>query len=430
MAKQTNISLRNFTFYQVFIRQHSKTQDFKGVTKDLDRIKSLGVDVLYFLPIHPIGIKARKGSKGSPYAVFDYYQIDEHYGTLEDFDELVEACHTRGMKVMIDIVINHTSKDSVLTVKHPDWFYHKDNGEFANRVGDWSDITDLHYDNPAVWDYMINMLLYWAKHVDGFRCDVAPLLPIDFWLEARQKINEIKPDLMWLSESVHPSFIKYLRDLGYDCSSDSQMFQAFDICYDYDIFDHMDHYLKDPKGLKLWLEEVYRQETIYPKNYIKLRSFENHDQTRLRAKTRDDHHFVEMVALSFFLKGAGFIYAGEEHMIDHRPDLFEDDFVIWDKHRSIEPLIKTLTKLKKDPLFSTGNFHMHEHERAAVFAYENHKELMVGIFNVEHQDEINVPLKDGSYVNLLSMHEIVVKNQQVNGIFEPIIIKTDKGQYK
>lgn len=430
MANKTSISLRNLTFYQVFVRQHSASKDFKGVIADLDRIKSLGVDVVYLLPIHPIGKKMRKGSKGSPYAVFDYYQIDESYGTLSDFDQLVEAVHERGMKLMIDIVINHTSKDAILTEKHPDWFYHKPNGSFANRVGDWSDITDLDYNNPSVWDYMINMLAYWAKHVDGFRCDVAPLLPIDFWIAARAKIDQINPNLIWLSESVHPSFIKYLRDLGYDCSTDSQMYQAFDICYDYDVFDYFETYIKDPKTLHQWIEEIYRQETTYPLNYVKLRSYENHDQERLRHKARDDKHFMMLIALSFFLKGSAFIYAGLEHMVKDRPDLFEDDLIVWQPERSIETFIKKLTKLKKDPMFASANFHMHEHDQAVVLSYENKKECFIGIFNLEHKASIGVPLKDGTYINLMNQSSVEVLDQHITGSDEPIIIKTNKGYYQ
>lgn len=429
MAKHTKLSLRSYTFYQVFPRQHSKTQDFNGLINDLDRIQALGVDVLYLLPIHPIGQKARKGSKGSPYAIFDYYQVNDEYGTLKDFDLLVKEAHKRHLKVMIDIVINHTSRDSILTVEHPDWFYHDEKGNFANRVGDWSDITDLDYNNKDVWAYMIDMLKYWAKRVDGFRCDVAPLLPIDFWIKARRQINQLKPDFIWLSESVHPSFIKYLRDLGFDCSTDSEMYQAFDICYDYDIFDYMDRYLKDPNQLQLWLQEIYRQESVYPNNYVKLRSFENHDQERLYKKVRDDNHFKQMVALSFFLKGAAFIYAGEEHQACKRPDLFEDDLVAWNKKQSIEPLIKQLTTIKKDRLFQTANFHWHEHDKAAIFSYENKTQAMIGLFNLEHAKTIEVPLKDGAYTNMLHSLPIIVKDQQVTNIDEPVIIKTDKGNY-
>ena len=126
------------------------------------------------------------------------------------------------------------------------------------------------------------------------------------------------------------------------------MYQVFDICYDYDVFDYMLDYLKDPNKLNHLMKEVYRQEMVYPKNYVKLRSFENHDQERLRSKTRNDQHFNMMVSLSFFLKGASFIYAGQEHMVLKKPDLFEDDIIVWNKNHSIEPLIRKLTKIKKD----------------------------------------------------------------------------------
>jgi len=253
MAKQTNLLLRTQTIYQVFPRQHSKTKDFKGIINDLDRIKSLGVDVIYLLPIHPIGKKARKGSQGSPYSIVNYLEVHEDLGSMDDFDELVHEIHLRGMKVMMDIVFNHTSRDSDLVNEHPDWFYRKPNGELANRVGDWSDITDLNFKEDDVWHYLIDVLAFWATKVDGFRCDVAPLIPLDFWLKAREIIDQINPNIIWLSESVHPGFIKYLRDLGFECSSDAEMYQAFDILYDYDIFDEMDHYLKDTKKLTYWI---------------------------------------------------------------------------------------------------------------------------------------------------------------------------------
>ncbi len=426
MAKQTNLSLRNMTFYQVFPRQHSTKQNFEGVVDDLDRIKDLGVDILYLLPIHPIGKKARKGLKGSPYAIMDYYGINKEYGTLKDFEHLVDEAHQRDLKVMIDIVINHTSRDSVLTVEHPDWFYHQTDGSFANRVGDWSDITDLNYNNPEVWAYMIDMLKYWASKVDGFRCDVAPLLPLDFWLEARRQIDIIRPDFIWLTESVEPSFVKYLRDQGFGCSSDSEMYQAFDICYDYDIFSFMDKYLNKSDELSKWLEEVYRQETIYPENYIKLRSFENHDQERLRHKVRDEKHFIQMLSLMFFLKGSPFIYAGMEHQDDHRPSLFDDDLVKWNKNLSVEPLLKILIKLHKDNIFRDGCFHVHKFDDVAILSYEKNDNFLLGVFNLEDKWEVSVPLEDGIYLNMLDQGQVKVKNgmMKIDGL--PMIIQTTK----
>lgn len=430
MAKQTDIQLRSALFYQVFPRQHSATQNFAGVINDLDRIKALGVDILYFLPIHPIGKKARKGTIGSPYAILDYYAIHESYGTLEDFKNLVKIAHQKGMKVMIDIVFNHTSRDSVLVKEKPEWFYKNEKGEFANRIGDWSDITDLDFSLRPVWDYLIDVLKYWAEIVDGFRCDVAPLLPIDFWIEARSKVAKINPNMIWLTESVHYSFIKYLRDLGYDCSSDSQMYDAFDICYDYDIYDHMNDYLKDGKKLSIWLEEIYRQEVVYPKNYIKLRSFENHDQPRLRSKVRDHDHFIQMMALMFFIKGSAFIYAGQEHEIKHYPNLFENDIIKWQKNKSIEPLIQQLAALKKNQIFVHGNYDMHHSEDVAVLSYTLKNQFMLGIFNLENAQDVFVPLVDGKYTNILNNEVISVTHGKIELGHYPVIIDTKKEHKK
>ncbi|BCR36439.1 alpha-amylase family glycosyl hydrolase [Mariniplasma anaerobium] len=429
MAKQTKVDMRGLTIYQVFPRQHSEKQNFEGVIDDLDRIANMGVDIIYLLPFHPIGKVSRKGLKGSPYSIVDFYKIDKDLGTLEDLKRLVEKAHKKNMKVMMDIVFNHTSKDSVLTQEHPEWFYRKSDGSLANRVGDWSDITDLNYDLEEVQDYFVDVLVYWASIVDGFRCDVAPLLPIDFWIKARKEVEKNSPDIIWLTESVHPEFIKYIRDQGYDCSSDGQMYDAFDMCYEYDIFDFMDAYLlKDSKKLSRWLEEIYRQEMIYPKNYIKIRGFENHDQRRLRDKVRDHKHFMNMLTMMFFLKGTTFIYAGLEHEIDHLPNLFEDDVIVWNPKQSLETYIKKLTDMKKEPIFSHGVFNMHAHDQIAVFSYEYKEDMILGIFNLENLDDIEVPLTDGSYEDFLSMRKIEVNHGKIKLDEKPIIIKTHKGR--
>lgn len=426
MAKNTNLDIRQLTFYQVFPRQFSNKQNFEGIIDDLDRIKGLGIDVLYLLPIHPLGIKSRKGVKGSPYSIYDYYAINPEYGTLDDFKKLVSQAHEKGLKVMMDIVINHTSRDSVLTKEHPEWFYHNEKGEFANRIGDWSDITDLDYTNKEVWSYMSDMLYYWAQLVDGFRCDVAPLIPLDFWIEARQRIETLNKSFIWLTESVHPGFIKYLRSMDYDCFTDSEMYQAFDICYDYDIFDYMYHYLDDPSLLNQWIEAIQRQETMYPRNYIKLRSFENHDQKRLRFRTRDEAHFIQMLTFQFFLKGPSFIYNGMEHQATHEPSLFDDDLIVWDENKSVEPLIRRLITLKKDALFRDGHFNIENQNGAVLVTYEKDNDVLLGIFNLEQQSSIMLNLKDGLYTNMFNQKSIEVKQGKVILDQEPMMIRTKK----
>ena len=139
MAFDTDKTLRNQVMYSVFVRNYSKEGTFEGVRKDLQRIKDLGVDIIWLMPVHPLGEKARKGTLGSPYAIKNYREINPEFGTLEDFKALVSDIHNLGMKCIIDVVYNHTSPDSWLSVHHPEWFYHKEDGSFGNRVGDWTD---------------------------------------------------------------------------------------------------------------------------------------------------------------------------------------------------------------------------------------------------------------------------------------------------
>jgi glycosidase len=166
--------LLNSTIYSIFVRNYSEDGTFARVQDDLGRIKSLGAEIIWLMPIHPIGTVARKGALGSPYAISDYRGINPDYGTLEDFRRLVQRAHELGLKVMIDVVYNHTSPDSLLFAQHPDWFYRNADGSPGNRIGDWSDIIDLDFSNSDLREYLIESLKYWLEQgVDGFRCDVA-----------------------------------------------------------------------------------------------------------------------------------------------------------------------------------------------------------------------------------------------------------------
>ena len=229
MAKNTSKTYRSQVMYSVFVRNYSTEGTFEGVRRDLDRIRDLGVDVIWLLPIHPVGEKSRKGTLGSPYAIRDYRAVNPEYGTLEDFRRLVDDIHRRDMKCIIDVVYNHTSPDSWLAEHHPEWFWHRPDGSFGNRIGDWYDVIDLDYSHPGLWDYQIETLKQWAAVTDGFRCDVAPLVPLDFWLRARDEVEQVRPGCLWLAESVEPRFIVETRADGIPSLSDSEIFQAFDI---------------------------------------------------------------------------------------------------------------------------------------------------------------------------------------------------------
>ena len=193
MAADTDLKLQTQVIYSIYVRAHTPEGTFRAVIPDLDRIAALGVDMIWFLPIHPIGVEKKKGSLGCPYANRDYRSVNPEYGSMEDFQALVDAIHAHEMKVMIDVVYNHTSPDSVLFETHPEFFWQDAEGKPGNRVGDWSDVIDLDYRVAELWDYQLETLRMWAGIVDGFRCDVASLLPLAFWKRARAAVQEVHP---------------------------------------------------------------------------------------------------------------------------------------------------------------------------------------------------------------------------------------------
>ncbi|MCK5762182.1 MAG: alpha-amylase, partial [Candidatus Izimaplasma sp.] len=353
MSVKTKKDLRNLFIYQVYNRNHNLTGTFNEFVLDLDRIKDLGVDVVYLLPIHKIGQKRKKGELGCPYSIQDYYSINPEYGTITDFENLISEIHKRGMKLMIDIVYNHTSHDSVLLKNHPKYFYRDETGELANKVGDWWDITDLDYTKDiTLWGYLIDALLYWVQlGVDGFRWDVASLLPAGFLEEAEERVHDVNPSIIFLSESVHGGFVRYLRGLGHTALSESEIYQMFDMAYDYDTHPYFETYLQGKGTLKRYLEELQRQEEIYPDNYVKMRNLENHDFGRFAPMVKNDYKkIVNWTSLMFFSKGSTMMYAGQEYCDNNLPSLFDIDKVNWDG-KDITNIVRKLSNITKDKIF-------------------------------------------------------------------------------
>ena len=415
--KNTNIKLRNLVIYQIYVRNFSKQGTFKEVIDELDRIKSLGVDVVYLLPVHPIGVLGRKGSMGCPYSIQDYKKIAPELGTMEDFKQLIKEVHDRKMKIMMDIVYNHTAKDSELFKEHPEYFYRNHFGEYSGKVGDWSDVTDFDYDSsPELWDELADILYDYAKMgVDAFRCDVASMVPLDFWKLARRKVNRANRSVFWLSESIHGPFLKYIRDKGFDASSESEIYQVFDMAYDYDIHPYYEDYLTGKRPLKDFLEGIQRQEEIYPQNYVKMKNLENHDFDRIAKYVSGDPEKINnWYGLCFFQKGAVMIYAGGEYSAEIKPSLFEKDLFI--KRQDISELIKKLTKIKKKSIFAKGIFNITipEIDGVAYNTVENEKEIYHGIFNVgQVEGQLSVAIADGSYRNYLTGKIVKVKEGHI-----------------
>lgn len=444
MAGNTEKSLRNQIIYSVFVRNYSKEGTFEAVRADLDRIRSLGTDIIWLMPINPVGRINRKGTLGSPYSISDYRKVNPEFGTEDDLKKLVKSIHSKGMKIIIDIVYNHTSRDSVLSRQHPEWFFHKEDGNFGNKTGDWWDVIDLDYSNKDLWKYQIDTLKMWAGEfdIDGFRCDVAPLVPVEFWEEARAAVESVHPGAIWLAESVEPSFVTYNRSKGVTCASDSELYKAFDICYDYDSYWLLDGYLSGRNSLKKYLERLNLQEAIYPDNYVKLRFLENHDRLRAAFIIKDIPSLVNWTAFLYFQKGTTLIYNGQEAMESHTPGLFDDDTISWnrmDESHPLQDLMRRMALLKKNPILSDSSFRAESPFDGLIIA--THREnagkingkpgkRLVGFFStdgrphlvhVNRSGENDIP--DGIYTNLVDGSHVECSFGEVSLTGEPVIIE-------
>lgn len=428
MAKNTDIQLRQKMIYSVFVRNHTPEGTFAAVEKDLDRIQALGTDIIWFMPVQPVGKKERKGKDGSPYAIRDYRKTDPAMGTLEDFKHLTDAIHERGMKCILDVVYNHTSPDSWLIENHPEYFKRDAKGNTVTLVADWTDIADLDYTNKDLWRYQIDTLKMWAGMVDGFRCDVASRIPVEFWLQARAEVETVRPGAIWLAESVEKHFIKHIRSQKGYAATDSQLYEAFDICYDYDIWPSFLRYIKnDGSPLSLYLEEIEKQEGTYPENYVKLRYLENHDQDRIASYCGGKTSILNWTAFLFLLKGTALIYAGQEAMLRHRPSIFEKDTLDFSQGGDISDFIARCARIKKTELRADGIYSLFaDDEHDVAFALcEMEKESVIGIFCLKgYRGSVQACLQDGTYENLLNGETVVVENGSFQHDKTPVVVKT------
>ncbi|MBE7004204.1 MAG: alpha-amylase [Ruminococcaceae bacterium] len=424
MALNTDPALQNAVVYSIYVRAHTEEGTFRAIVPDLDRIRALGTDIIWFMPIHPIGVKGKKGSLGCPYANRDYRTVNPAYGTMEDFQQLCDEIHRRGMRVMIDVVYNHTSPDSVLWETHPEFFYKRPDGTPGNHVGDWTDVIDLDYNVPALWDYQIESLCRWAKLVDGFRCDVASFVPVAFWKKARAAVEAVRPGCVWLAESIHRDFAAYCRSIGMYAARDTEAFEAFDMEYEYDVRTVFEKQLKGEAPLSQWTDLLEFQEAVYPENYNKLRFLENHDVPRIASFIPDEGRLANYTAMLFFLKGTTMLYAGQEWENERLPSLFEREPIDRATGRDLTPLLQTLSRIKHENLAPDDAFFARAMDKTdvAVMTRLNGNTKKVGIFSLGGRAvsvELDVP--DGSYVNLIDGSRVTVLQGALRCDGKPII---------
>ncbi|SPE53228.1 Alpha amylase catalytic region [Verrucomicrobia bacterium] len=288
--------LRSGTVYEIFPRAFSPAGNLKGVTAKLDELRDLGVSVLWTMPIHPIGARGRIGEFGSPYSIKDYYAVDPDYGTVADFKALVAGAHQRGMKVIMDLVADHTAWDSVM-MTHPEYYKHDAQGRVIPPVPEWKDVVALNFQNAALREYMINMVKFWVQScdVDGFRCDAASMVPADFWDQLRQELNKIKPDTVLLAEASEPGLLA----------------KAFDLDYSWPLLSTVNNVLlrgAPASNIRQSWEDSRRR---FPKCALHLRISDDHDEARAVARYGLNGALAASV-LMFTLDGVPLLYNGME----------------------------------------------------------------------------------------------------------------------
>ena len=361
---------RSATIYEVNIRQYTPEGTFKAFEPHLPRLRKMGVDVLWIMPVNPISQKMRKGSLGSYYAVSDYRAVNPEYGSLADFKHLVNEAHKLGFKVILDWVANHTGWDNVWVEQHPDWYKRNAAGELegfnytdlsTGKKEVWADVIGLDYAKPEVRQGMIAAMSYWVRetNIDGFRCDVAWTLPVAFWDEARQQLDAIKPVFL-LAEADTPDL----------------QFKAFDMTYDWVLFHKLVDIAQgraDARDLaKLYTDPPRR----YPAGSYRMTFTSNHDENSWNGTDRElyGEGADVMAVLAATLPGMPLVYSGQESGFDRRLKFFDKDQIDWGSYRR-EGLYKELLALKKrHPAALTnshepGNMELIETGNPKVFAF-------------------------------------------------------------
>lgn len=424
--------LKNSIIYQVFPRNFTEKGDFNSLIEKIDYFKTLNVDILYTLPINPIGKLNRKGSLGSPYSISDYLSINEEYGTIEDFKTLIEVTHKNNMKLMIDIVFNHTSRDSKIYKEHNEWMYKNENNQCANKMGNWSDVFDLDLTNKDLIAYLVDVIRYYCSlGVDGFRFDVASLITKDFYIELNKMIKNEYPSTILLAESCHTSFINYGRSLGYNTLSDAELsLLGFDLCYTYNTIEPLQKYLSTFKNKYL---DIYKwllnyEEAYNPSSLLRIRGLENHDQVRLIEYTKNKKLMKNLAAFPVFMKGPMFIYNGLETKADHKPTLFDKDLIDMEIDEEWFNFILKLTKFKKENLnltLLTSEVKETSGKNLFIVNHYQNNVTSYGLFSLDEsvngsliKDET---LENGAYVDYLSNKVIVIKNHSIR-VKEPMFL--------
>jgi len=367
---------KDAAIYQLNTRQFTPEGTFRAAAEQLPRLRDLGVNIIWLMPIHEIGELNRKGTLGSPYSVKDYYSVNPEFGTLDDLKAFISRAHELGLYVIIDWVANHTAWDNPLVEQHPEWYERDWKGDFRPTPWwDWSDIINLDYSQPAVRRYMTEALKYWVEEadIDGYRCDVAGDVPIEFWNNARRELDAIKPVFMlaeWEGRDLHA--------------------EAFDMTYAFSWYETMEDIVAGKKTLNKLIRYYARDFSRHPEGGMRMVFVSNHDKNSWEGTQFEVFGDALEAAITLTVVGEGMplIYNGQEAGNEKRLEFFEKDPIEWRAH-PIGDLYKKLLTLQKSntalwngswgaPMIRVPNDAM---DKVISFVRQNDKDKVFAAFN-------------------------------------------------
>ncbi|RRA48084.1 alpha-amylase family glycosyl hydrolase [Acidipila sp. EB88] len=379
--------LDDAVIYEIFTRSFSPEGNFHGITARLDALQKLGVNVLWIMPVSPTGTDRRLGRLGSPYSLRDYYAIDPAYGTKADFTALIEAAHQRHMRVVLDMVADHTSWDSVM-MKHPEFYQHDKSGKIISPHG-WNDVAGLDYANPALRQYMNDMFVYWLQtfHLDGFRCDAASFVPTDFWEQLRPKLKGIRPDVLLLAEASKPELMR----------------SAFDLDYGWPLLATLNRVIEQGQPATSIQEDIAEQVKKFPVGTRHMLVSDDHDERRATVRY-GIHGALAASALVFTLPGVPMLYSGMEvgdATESGGPELFDKVDVDWSaaaEFRNVPRFYQALLALRaSSPALRQGSLtwlHNSDEQHVVTFLRSTAGETVLVAVNLS-----NTPFRGSVEVN-------------------------------
>lgn len=391
---------KNATIYEVNIRQHTPEGTLTAFERDIPRLKEMGVKILWFMPVHPIGVENRKGGLGSYYAAKDYKAVNPEFGTLEDLKRVVNTAHSYGMKVILDWVANHTAFDHVWTKTNLDFYLLDSLGKQQPPLGtDWWDVAQLNYENDSLRTAMIDAMAYWLVEadVDGFRCDVADFVPIDFWERARAELAVIEPEIFMLAEAENPK----------------HHFKAFDMSYSWELMHIMNGIAKGEKNLADLDAYMEREDTTFVGSAYRMTFTTNHDENSWNGTVFErygDGHLA-FATLAFTIHGMPLVYSGQEAGLNKALRFFEKDTIEWGNY-PYQDFYTRLLKVNRDEealwnghyggkfekISTTDDEHLYAFRRTRN---ESSIVTVVNLSNTARTLTLNTPL-EGQYTSIFN----------------------------